>query len=245
MLRAVSITVLLAAAAAAAAPLAAGQSPTASVKLVKCSFAEQEAVFRGRMRQVEDSERMWMRFALLERTGTTGYQVVRAPGLGVWRKSRPGVQELRYRQAVQGLPANAIHRMRVDFRWYDSDGALLQELRRHSAPCRQFETLPNLGVRILGAGPTQTRGVLRYTVRVANLGKADVADVPVSLSVDGDLVDTVTLGSLAAGERREIGFRGPSCLATVKAEVDAADGIVESSEDDNEQELLCAEIDTP
>lgn len=242
MRRALALTLVLVPALALVVPAASGTPKPAEVKLVRCSVSAQQAIFRGRMLQVADGVGMRMRFTLLKRTGTAGFRVVRAPGLGVWRRSRPGVKDFAYRQAVQNLPPGAVYRMRVDFRWYDRDGALLLSLQRNSARCRQFAALPNLSVRIVKAAPTQIAGVLRYRVRVSNLGRVAATNVPVGLQVDGDLVDTVTVASLLAGEGRELGFRGPECTRSVRAEVDGAEAIVESSEQDNVEELRCADL---
>ena len=53
---------------------------TAAVKVAHCSRALDEAVFHGKMRSVEGSERMAMRFTLLERTGVEGFQPRRGSG---------------------------------------------------------------------------------------------------------------------------------------------------------------------
>jgi hypothetical protein len=238
MRRALLIIALpVAALAATAAAVQAQQSP-ASVRLVACSFEEHEASFRGSMRRVEGSDRMAMRFTLMERTGTGGFKPLRAPGLGRWRRAKQGVVNFGYRQVVQALPENAIYRMRVDFRWFAPDGTVLLHLQRNSASCRQFAALPNLRVELLGTGPTKVPGVVRYRVLVVNAGKAAVT-APVRLSVDGGVIDTASVADLLPGEEREIGFRGPNCTSFVAAEADPDEVIVESSEDDNADELAC------
>jgi CARDB len=208
------------------------------VRLVACSFEEHEASFRGSIRRVEGSDRMAMRFTLMERTGTGGFKPLRAPGLGRWRRAKEGVVNFGYRQVVQALPENAIYRMRVDFRWFAPDGSVLLHLQRSSASCRQFAALPNLRVELLGTSPTKVPGVVRYRVLVVNAGKAAVT-APVRLSVDGGVIDTASVADLLPGEGREIGFRGPSCTSLVAAAADPDEVIVESSEDDNTDELAC------
>ena len=238
MRRALLIVALMALALAAAPAAAQAQQSPASVRVVGCSFEEHEASFRGSMRRVEGSDRMAMRFTLMERTGTGGFKPLRAPGLGRWRRAKQGVVNFGYRQVVQALPENAIYRMRVDFRWFAPDGSVLLHLQRNSASCRQFAALPNLRVELLGTGPTKVPGVLRYRVLVVNAGKAAVT-APVRLSVDGGVIDTASVAELLPGEEREIGFRGPSCTSFVAAEADPDEVIVESSEDDNTDELAC------
>ena len=221
---------------------AAGQTPAAYVRTVKCSLAEHEAVFNARMQLLAGSERMGMRFTLLERTGLESFQPVKAPGLGRWQRSRPGVAMFSYRQGVRGLLANAVYRMRVDFRWYSPEGEVVEEVRKRSPSCRQYVELPNLRPQVVGAAATTVPGVIRYSVRVSNDGPAAASDVPLALVVDGNVVDTVSVTSLAAGEVRFVTIRGPDCRRMVEARVDPDGAIAESSEDDNVQAVTCADL---
>jgi CARDB len=225
-----------------AAPVGARLSAPAFVKTVKCSVAEHEAAFYARMRDLEGSDRMAMRFTLLERTGTEGFAPVRASGLGRWHRSRSGVAAFGYRQGVRNLLEDAVYRMKVDFRWYSSEGDLVEALHRRSPACRQYAARPNLRARVLGARGGGVRGVVRYRVRVSNEGRAAASAVPVSLTVDGDAVDTVTVGALEPGEEAVLTIRGPACRNTVKVEADPDGTIAESSEDDNTDSVACAEL---
>jgi hypothetical protein len=225
----------------AAAP-ASGESASPYVKLVKCSLAEHEAAFYARMHRLPGGERMAMRFTLLERSGGEGFRPVGAPGLGRWWKSKPGVDGFGYRQAVRGLQQNAVYRARVDFRWYSTAGELVNETHRRSAPCRQFEELPNLRAELAGAKATSIPGVLRYEVRVTNDGRAAAAAVPVRLAVDGAVVDTVTVAVLRPGETRAVGFRAPDCTDEVEAVADPDGAITELVESDNSHQLDCAAL---
>jgi subtilase family serine protease len=132
--------------------------------------------------------------------------------------------------------------MAVSYRWYDSERKVIARTRRRSAPCHQFTALPNLTAALAGVQGTRDKGVLRYTVRVANLGEAAATAVPVRLTVDGAVVDTVTLASLRVDERRLLTFRGPECRTSVTAAVDPDGVLVESSENDNRQTLRCADL---
>ena len=235
-------TLAIAAAAAAAVPLASGAATSASVKLVSCSVATHEAVFRGQMQRVAGTRQMAMRFTLLERTDPEGFRPVAAPGLRRWRRSQPGVGAFAYRQRLRNLASNTTYRVRVDFRWYAADGSIVQRLRRRSGVCRQFLSLPNLVARVTGASDTQVPGVLRYGVRVTNTGKARASSVPVRLTVDGDVLDTVTISTLLPAESRLVGFRGPVCTRSVRGEADPDRTIAESSEADNVSELACSDL---
>ena len=233
--------VLTTAALVAAASAAALDTRPARVSLLDCSFDEHSATFYARMKLVEGADRMALRFTLLERTGVEGDKAVKAPGLSRWHWSKPGVLALRYRQGVRNLEENATYRARVDFRWYSAAGVELQRAQRRSPRCRQFLTLPNLTTRIIRVTPANVPGVMRYEMLVANTGHASVAAVPVRLSVDDDVVDTVSF-PLGAGEAKSVVIRGPQCRQLVRAEADPEKTIAETSEADNVHELSCADL---
>jgi CARDB len=234
---------ITAALATAALPAAAGAAPVpASVKLAECSIENHSAAFHARMQQLPGASRMAMRFTLLEETGADTVKRVKVPGLRRWRFSKPGVKAFAYRQGFRNLPENASHRVRVDFRWYDAAGNEVERARRRSPRCRQFIELPNLVARITAILPTQVPGVVRYEATVRNSGKAAATGVPVRLTVDGKVVDTVTLASLAPGEVRSVAIRGPQCHRLVRLEADPEKVIAESSDEDNIFELSCAAL---
>jgi hypothetical protein len=232
--------VLVAVLAVAATTASAGDAP-ASVRLKACSIEDESALFVARMRQVSGSDRMWLRFRLLEK-GAAGFHVLKAPGLGRWRKSKPGVGAFSYRQAVRGLESGSLYRAQVDFRWYDASGNLILTARRRSPACRQYDVLPNLTATPTGRKATRQEGVVSYRVLVTNEGIAAATGVPVRLTVDGDVIDTVTIAALAPAERHVIAIQGPACKRTVKAEADPDGVIVESSEADNAHEVACADL---
>jgi CARDB protein len=237
------LTTAITAAAAIWLPAAALAAPTtASVKVVRCSVEDHEAAFYARMQLVAGASRMALRFTLLEETGGKRATRVKVPGLRRWRSSRTGVKAFAYRQNFRNLPENASHRVRVDYRWYAQDGTEVARATRRSARCRQFVELPNLFARITGELPTSVNGVVRYRAVVGNSGKAAAGAVPVRLTVDGNIVDTIMLPSLAPGEQREIVIRGPDCKRLVRLEADPEATITESSEADNAHELSCAAL---
>jgi hypothetical protein len=243
------VSLVTAAFAAVAAAPAAGEpvtltAPPAMVKVVDCSLDTHSATFRGRMKSVTNSDRMWMRFTLLEKRAA-GFEVLAAPGLARWHKSKPGVGAFGYRQTVRGLQPGASYRMQVTYRWYSADGELIARARRRSPACRQFEQLPNLTVAVEDARKTSVDGVLRYGVRVSNIGLAPAGGVAVRMAVDGGVLDTITVALLRPGESRLLGFRGPPCTSSVSAAVDPDGVLAESSEDDNLHELSCAELPQP
>jgi hypothetical protein len=213
----------------------------ASVKVKACSIEDASALFIGRMRQIEGSASMALRFRLLEKAGS-GFHTLKAPGLGRWRKSKPGVGGFAYKQAVRGLEAGSLYRAEVDFRWYDEAGKVIAGVRRRSPACRQFDVLPNLTASPAGIKSLRQQGVVRYLVLVTNEGIAPATGVPVRLTVDGGVVDTVTVGALQPAERRVLSIQGPACTRSVKAEADSDNVIVESSESDNAREVSCGSL---
>jgi hypothetical protein len=230
--------------AAFAAPVAAAEARLpAGVKVAECSVPDRSAVFAARMRSVPGAERMALRFTLLEKSAT-GYRPLRAPGLGRWRRSKPGVGEFGYRQGVRGLRTGGLYRAAVEFRWYDAEGETVASARRRSSSCRQFDGVPNLVALVTGARP-RAAGTVRYGLAVRNDGFAPAFSVPVQLAVDDHVVDTVVLGSLFPGERRAVEIGGPACTSHVEAGVDPDGLIVESSELDNLHRLLCAQLPPP
>ena len=177
---------------------------------------------------------MWMRFGLQERLGDRDFERVRTPGLGGWRKSMPGVKRFVHRQEVLALAEGSEYRARVQFRWYGAGGEVVRAAVRRSAICRQPGDLANLQVARIGARPiTTSPGVARYALKVVNRGGAVAPGVHVRLAVDGAKVDTVTVGTLEAGESRVVFVNGPECGGTARAEADPADTVVESDESDN------------
>lgn len=220
-------------------------APLAGVRLAEClkgGEPDQRSVqFRGAMRQIPASQTMWMRFRLAERVGDREFGSARAPGLGVWRKSRPDVRRFVHRQEVLELAESADYRARVQFRWYDAEGELVKRAVRRSGVCRQGGELPNLVVRrIRVARVGGSPAIHRYVLIVANAGGAAAEATETSLAVDGVAVDKVPVGPLEPGERRRIYVNGPACALSVRARADPSDSVMESSEYDNVLRARCS-----
>ena len=217
----------------------------ASVRLLECSHgsqaADRHALFRGTMRWLPGTHRMSMRFTLQERVGDGRFLPVKAPGLGVWRKSLPGLRRFSYRQRVLALAEGAAYRAVVTFRWQDEDGGVIRRSRSRSRACAEPGRLPNLvALRVVGGLPLPgAPGAATYKVRVANRGQTSAPRSAVSLGVDGGTVDTQSIPSLGPGEVRELSFAGPPCEGSVTARIDPADAVREASERDNALTLSC------
>ncbi|MEK6229111.1 MAG: CARDB domain-containing protein [Actinomycetota bacterium] len=201
--------------------------------------AERRVEFRGAMSRVPRTARMWMRVTLQERVPEGRFTTVHAPGLGVWRKSREGMAGFAYRQRVVDLAQGSHYRAAVHYRWYSKDGERLRSARRISSACRQAP-FPNLRVAsIEGARVQGSPGTVRYVVRVANDGRATATGVAVSLAVDGGVIDTPVVGTIAPGEVRRAVVNGPPCQSSLEAVADPAGVVRESFESDNVRAAAC------
>lgn len=217
----------------------------ALVRVADCArgpqAADRHAIFRGAMRRVAHTGRMSMRFALQERVGAGRFRTVRAPGLGRWRKSRPGVRRFSHRQRVLELAEGSAYRVVVSFRWHDGDGQVIRRARRRSRSCSQPGPLSNLRLLRIGGGLPLAGAPLfsMYNVRVANRGQVATPRFGVSLAVDGGIVDRQSVGALSPGEVRQLSFAGPACARSLTARADPEDAVRETSERDNVLTVPC------
>jgi hypothetical protein len=213
-----------------------------SSKLLECRPGDagetRTATFQGRMRSLPGTDRMLMRFTLIERFGDEKRHAVTVPELRAWRSAKPGIKDFRYRQTVTGLQGGGEYRVSVDFRWLDAEGNLLRKSRRLSGACRQPGELANLkvGAPTILPGP---EGTAVYLVPVTNDGKVAARDVAVELFVDGGSTNTGHIDSVAPGETREVRFTGPTCKLRLRMVVDPRDSIKERLESDNVTTSRC------
>jgi hypothetical protein len=218
-------------------------SPLAGVKVAACQSGDQtsgrKATFVGHMRSVPGGAQLVMRFQLEEQYGGRRFTRVTAPELRGWRKSRAGVQSYSYSQSVTGLVAGESYRAQVQFRWLDSSGNTVLQVRRHSAVCAEPGELPNLRVLDVLARPGIVPGTEAYTVDVVNSGLAPAAHVALQLVVDGATPDITTVDSFEPGEIHAIHFTGPRCVHRVRATVDPSDTVHETVEKDNSMVVPC------
>lgn len=245
MRRQITFALVLAAAltpAQAVASTSAKGKKRPAVRVLQCKSGDASesrlATFLSRIRATSGTDRMAMRFTLLERFGDERRRRVDFPELRTWHFSKPGIKDFRYKQTVTGLHGGGEYRVRVDYRWYDSDGNLLRKARRMSGACRQPGQLPNLipGPPAIRSGP---EGTAVYTVPVSNRGKAPASEVAVELYVDGAATNVGQIDTIAAGERREVRFTGPVCQRNVRVVVDPADTVKERRESDNALTFAC------
>ena len=154
------------------------------------------ATFVGEMRALPGSARMAMRFTLLQRLGTPDFTAVGLPDLRPWRRSKKGVSSFIYTQRVTALRDGDTYRMRVQMRWYGSNGKLMKVRTMRSGACKQPAPLPNLRISSISTAPGAVSGTTSYMVTVQNDGAGDTGPVVVGLRVDGGTLSTARVPTL-------------------------------------------------
>jgi hypothetical protein len=119
-----------------------GDVPSASALLEQCittgEQGERAATFSGEMTAMAGATRMEMRFDLQERlSGETGFHLVTAPGLGVWRASNQGVMIYKYVKQVTDLSFPAVYRAVVRFHWLNAKGRVVRRTVLLTPTCSQ------------------------------------------------------------------------------------------------------------
>jgi hypothetical protein len=218
-----------------------GDPPIVPVaKVLDCSVAApaRSATFYARMDTLPGTAKLAIRFALLERLGgDEAFTKVDVPALRQWHASQAGVKHFGWKQTVANLQVGGAYKARVQYRWLSADGVTIATQTRDTPACRG--PLPNLALGALSSGEGPTADTATYRVEVENTGKGDADQVDVSLSVDGAVLDTVTVDHLGAGESGIVSFTGPLCRRQVRATADPSNSIGERSEDDNTQLYDC------
>jgi hypothetical protein len=238
-------TVLAALAAFPAASLAARRVdptpvPGLVAKVVSCDVtsSDRAATFYARMDTIPAASKLQVRFQLLERLGRgEAWTKLDVPALRQWHTSQAGVKRFGWKQTVDALRIGGAYKARVQYRWVSSGATVLATDTRDTPVCRG--PLPNIVVGNLTVKPGPTVDTRTYRVDIQNHGKVDADAVDVSLTVDKAILDTVTLGHLAAGETRSASFTGPPCRHGVRVAADPSNSIGETIEQDNSQLFTC------
>jgi len=245
-MRRAALTVLILAFAAALPAFA--QTPVYNLplkaKLTDCHTGSQSAdrfaVFVGQMPALQGTRRMWMRFDLYERTGSSAWQHVSVPKFGTWQKSLPGKPGFIYEKRVDQLQAPADYRVQVRFRWYDAHAKLQRTARRTTHTCHEPDPRPDLAIGKVSATEAG-QGRLRYLIRVRNDGRSDVGPFDTVLSVDGTAQPAVTVAGLPAGGATTVAVVGQRCTlgSQIQVAVDTAGMIDEARETNNTVSRPC------
>ncbi|HEY6397958.1 MAG TPA: CARDB domain-containing protein [Solirubrobacteraceae bacterium] len=113
---------------------------------------------------------------------------------------------------VANLPAPALYRLRVTFRWLGTGSVRLAQTVRSSSVCFQPELRPDLVMRSLAIAPLASKnGVDTYDAVVANRGATAAGSFDVSLAVAQTVVDTISIPQLGPHRSRQAHLSGPAC----------------------------------
>ncbi len=224
-MRSVRTAVLLAAlalAASSALPAAsAAAPPAASLTGFACVTSpdplERAINVTAVMRPISGTDRMQMRFQLLQRRSGHGVRVLSAPRLGTWLAPSPATlgrnpaDVWRLSHPVVDLPAPATYRLRVSYRWLGSDGRALRAETLLTAACHQPELRPDLVVRSLAVTPSGTQaGEDTYVAVIGDRGARGAGPFDVQLTFPGQTLTHIVSWLRARAERR-IRFLAAAC----------------------------------
>jgi hypothetical protein len=117
-------------------------APTLSAGVEQCVTAPTQAgrsvTFTGQMETVAGAHRMAIEIVVQEHSlEEEGFHTLTTAGLGSWQRSEAGVKIYKVRQAVTDLPAPAIFRAIVRYRWMNEKGQIIRHDERRTPLCRQ------------------------------------------------------------------------------------------------------------
>jgi hypothetical protein len=241
-----TLVALLAVALAAPAGASVQERPPLRATLAACeagpTAAERFAVFTGSMPALVGTQRMAMRFDLMERRdGSRRWRRVRAPKFGRWERStEAGAAGFIYTKRVERLKQAARYRAVVRFRWTDAEGRTQRTRRRVTRSCVQPSQRPDLRVQTVGIAPGDDASTRRYLVTVVNEGHTAARAFTVGMVVAGEEA-TRDVPGLAPGDRTTVELTGPRCGrdGRIAVQVDVRGVVRESDEADNRSIRPC------
>jgi CARDB len=201
---------------------------------------DRAVAFTGSMPALSGTKRMMMRFALLQRRGTSGTFVpVNVPGWS-WQKSDPGRPGLVFTERVDGLAAPAGYRATITFRWLDRRGHVQREVRRTTGVCEQPDPRPDLAFDALAAVPKDDTTAF-YTLGVRNDGRSPAPAFAATLTIGDTVVGPLAFEPLAPDAHDEQTILGPRCApgSTVTVRLDPGNQVDEPDETDNVVQRPC------
>jgi hypothetical protein len=216
---------VLASAGAAAASGAAGSAPRALLDEFVCQKAldpgQRSVSVRAVMRPLKNTHRMSLRFVLLSRADGGPFTQVHGGILGTWQfptdpptlGTRPG-DIWRLSSPVVDLPAPAIYRFQVEFRWIGAHGRVIGTQVRTSRNCFQPELRPDLAAVSFDAQPVAGHPKKdAYTAVIADEGATGAGPFQVQFTF-GTVVKDHTVTHIRAHQELAFNFQGPVCDST-------------------------------
>jgi CARDB len=238
---------------AGAAGATAGTPPRARLQKFVCQTALDPPA-RGIqviavMRPVAGTDRMQLKFQLRRKAHGSAAASVSGGDLGKWRSPtdaslgrEPG-DVWNLRKQVVNLPAPAVYRFLVSFRWLGARSRVLGVTERLSPSCDQPELRPDLQVSSIAVQPVQgSPGQDTYTAMIRNGGRTGAGPFQVQFS-DAGVITTRTISRLGPGARRSEDFIGAACSAANAATVvvDPAHVVDDYDRANNSRTVTCPE----
>jgi hypothetical protein len=117
-------------------------APALSATVEQCDTAaaqtDRSVTFTGQMETVAGAHRMAIEIEVQEHAPEEeGFHTLSTAGLGAWQRSEAGVRIYKVRQAVTDLPAPAVFRAIVHYRWLNEKGQVIRRDERRTPVCRQ------------------------------------------------------------------------------------------------------------
>jgi hypothetical protein len=175
------------------------------------------------MRPVPHTLKKAIRFQLLTKTAHQPWAQVRSGDLGTWLNPvQPGLGQRpgdvwAISHPITDLPAPAVYRFRVTFRWIGVHARVLAVRTLLSQKCTQPELRPDLRAQSITTAPIQGKPNLdRYTVAVRNGGATAAGAFEVLFSppaASGVQPRSKTVVGLAPHQGVQVSFTGPACTA--------------------------------
>jgi hypothetical protein len=207
----------------------AGRPPRAVLQNLVCQRAldppERAINVEAVMRPLTGTRKLQMEFLLLQKAaGATSFSPVSGSGLGVWLS--PNVAGLGQNpkdrwivpHPVADLPAPAVYRYVVNFRWIGNDGRVIGNAQRISKACYEPELRPDLEVQGITVNPVASHPKLdQYAVEIDNAGVTGTGPFTVQLAFPANssgvagVVKDQTVQHIGAHGTRTVQFTGPAC----------------------------------
>jgi hypothetical protein len=218
-------------AAAAAAP--APTPPRSQLSGFACTHAldpgARAVAIKATMRPLDGTQKMAMRFELLQRAPGMPVEEVTGGDLGTWRTpTTPTLGRLpgdiwRVQKSVYNLDVPFNYQFRVTFRWTGPTGKVIGTATRYTKTCRQVELRPDLAVKSIAVAPIAAHPKKElYTAVIVNQGLTGAGPFDVLFAPgDSSAPTTDTIAYLGPGKTRTLTFTGPVCDATSPPSVSA------------------------
>jgi hypothetical protein len=246
----------LAFAAVVAVPAAAASAPTpprSQLSGFACTHAldpgARAVAIKATMRPLGGTQKMAMRFELLERAPGMPVEEVTGGDLGTWRTpANPTLGQLpgdiwRVQKSVYNLDVPFNYQFRVTFRWTGSTGKVIGTATRYTKTCHQVELRPDLAVKSIAVAPITGHPTKElYTAVIVNQGLTGAGPFQVLFAPgDSSAPTSDTIAYLGSGKTRTLTFTGPVCDSTTPPSVsaDSASQVDDFDRTNNALEATC------